>query len=317
MKILFTGASSFTGFWFAKTLAESGHQVFCTFTKSDAAAYVGIRGLRVKLLAGTTGIIPLWGQTVADLPARAASIAKWDVFCSHAAEVGDYKSRDFDVTTAVRRNTEGMEEVLCWLSRNGCKALLHSGTYFEADEGWGPGDKLAFSPYAISKGQTWEWVRSHGKEAGLAIGKFVMPNPFGPYEERGFTSYLAKSWLEGKIPMVNTPEYVRDNLPVSLMATCYKSAVEDMPATTSDEARFSPSGFVGKQGDFAKIFAARMEAEWKIPCPLHLGVQQEFSEPMARANSEKGIEDSSMLDSFWQSLASFYWSVSLHKKASA
>ena len=29
MKILFTGASSFTGYWFVKTLAEAGHEVIC------------------------------------------------------------------------------------------------------------------------------------------------------------------------------------------------------------------------------------------------------------------------------------------------
>lgn len=306
MNILFTGASSFTGFWFAKTLAESGHQVFCTFTQPDAVAYTGIRGLRVRLLVETKGIVPLWGQTIAGLPARTIPTAKWGVFCSHAAEVEDYKSRDFDVPTAVRQNTAGLEALLPWLHQRGCKGILHSGTYFEANEGWGDGEKAAFSPYAVSKGMTWEWVRSHGRESGLAVGKFVMPNPFGPYEERGFTSYLAKSWLGGKIPMVNTPDYVRDNLPVSLMAASYKSAVEDMMTAVSGEARFSPSGFVGRQGDFAKIFAARVEAEWKISCPLHLATQQDFSEPMARANSEKGIQDSSALDLFWQSLAEFY-----------
>ncbi len=31
MKILFTGASSFTGFWFAKELAAAGHEVFAVF----------------------------------------------------------------------------------------------------------------------------------------------------------------------------------------------------------------------------------------------------------------------------------------------
>jgi nucleoside-diphosphate-sugar epimerase len=29
MKILFTGATSFTGYWFVKTLAAAGHQIVC------------------------------------------------------------------------------------------------------------------------------------------------------------------------------------------------------------------------------------------------------------------------------------------------
>ena len=36
MKILFTGASSFTGFWFVKTLAATGHEIFCPLTKNPA-----------------------------------------------------------------------------------------------------------------------------------------------------------------------------------------------------------------------------------------------------------------------------------------
>ena len=33
MKILFTGASSFTGYWFAKQLASAGHEVFALFRR--------------------------------------------------------------------------------------------------------------------------------------------------------------------------------------------------------------------------------------------------------------------------------------------
>ena len=47
MRILFTGASSFTGFWFVKSLAEAGHQVSATFRGATADAYEQTRGLRV------------------------------------------------------------------------------------------------------------------------------------------------------------------------------------------------------------------------------------------------------------------------------
>ena len=42
-------------------------------------------------------------------------------------------------------------------------------------------------------------------ETGIRLGKFVIPNPFGPYEEPRFTAYLAKSWYEGKTPTVSAP----------------------------------------------------------------------------------------------------------------
>ena len=35
MKILFTGGSSFTGYWFIKELAAAGHEVVAVFRRSD------------------------------------------------------------------------------------------------------------------------------------------------------------------------------------------------------------------------------------------------------------------------------------------
>ena len=51
MKILFTGASSFTGMHFAKELAEQGHKVICPFLRPENA-YIGIRRERIELLRG-------------------------------------------------------------------------------------------------------------------------------------------------------------------------------------------------------------------------------------------------------------------------
>lgn len=36
MKVLFTGASSFTGFWFVRELAAAGHDVTALFRKPAA-----------------------------------------------------------------------------------------------------------------------------------------------------------------------------------------------------------------------------------------------------------------------------------------
>ena len=37
MKILLTGASSFTGMWFARELAQAGHEVVATFQRAHDA----------------------------------------------------------------------------------------------------------------------------------------------------------------------------------------------------------------------------------------------------------------------------------------
>jgi len=60
--------------------------------------------------------------------------------------------------------------------------------------------------------------RYHCGEARIPLGKFVIPNPFGPFEEPRFTAYLMRSWKDGKPAGVKTPDYVRDNVPVDLLA---------------------------------------------------------------------------------------------------
>ena len=46
MKILFTGGSSFTGYWFIEELARAGHEIVATF-RSRADDYTDIRRTRV------------------------------------------------------------------------------------------------------------------------------------------------------------------------------------------------------------------------------------------------------------------------------
>ena len=50
-----------------------------------------------------------------------------------------------------------------------------------------------------------------------ASGKFVIPDPF--FEEPRFYNYLVQSWLKAEVPAVRTPLYVRDNIPVDLLAS--------------------------------------------------------------------------------------------------
>src|SRR5271155_2626055 len=55
MKVLLTGASSFTGYWFARALAATGHAVVAPL-RGAAAGYDGVRGERVGRLAETAAL---------------------------------------------------------------------------------------------------------------------------------------------------------------------------------------------------------------------------------------------------------------------
>ncbi len=151
---------------------------------------------------------------------------QWDLLCHHATESANYKSADFDVLAALKSNALNLRAVLAALKNAGLRGAMLTGSVFENDEGKGDEPLRAFSGYGLSKGLTWQMFRHYAGEANVPLGKFVIPNPFGPFEEPRFTAHLMKNWRDGKIAGVRTPDYLRDNIHVELLAAAYGQLCE-------------------------------------------------------------------------------------------
>jgi nucleoside-diphosphate-sugar epimerase len=263
LRILITGASSFTGSWFARCLAAAGHEVTATFRQRG---YDGLRAERVRHVCEVA--TPLWNVAFGDIE------GEYDVLCAHGAEVTNYGSPAFDAEAAVAENTRNLERVLSCAPR-----VVVTGTFFES----------LTTPYAISKRRTSDAFTR------LGAAKFVIPNPFGPWEEPRFTTYLARTWLDGGVASVNTPDYVRDNIHVRALADAYVRFVE------SAEPQAAPSQYREPQGAFAQRFARELEPRLGVPCRLELREQIDFSEPLELVNTDPvtGPEP-------WDELAAWY-----------
>lgn len=284
MKILFTGASSFTGMWFVHELALAGHDITATFQKKSDA-YSGLRKKRIQQIDQLCHPIydcPFGSESFLNVVRSADS---WDILCHHAADVTDYKNPDFDFATALANNTRNLKQVLITLKEKGCNRLLLTGSVFEQNEGAGSDGLRAVSPYGLSKGLTSDVYRCFTEMFQIKLDKFVIPNPFGPWEEPRFTQYLLKNWFAEKTALVSTPDYIRDNIHVSLLANAY-AAFTNKPRTTDQYEKFSPSGYRESQGTFAERFAHEMRVRTGLPCHLELKEQKEFPEPRERVNTE-------------------------------
>jgi UDP-glucose 4-epimerase len=282
VKILLTGGSSFTGLWFARSLAARGHAVVAALKGRD---YSGLRGRRVAELRRVAEVIeecPFGSQAFLDL----ARTNSWDLLCQHAAKTGDYRDPEFDVAAAMAENTHNLPTILKAMLDRGLGGVLITGSIFEQDEGAGNAPLRAFSPYGLSKGLTWHIYRFFSESMDFNLGKFVIPNPFGPFEEPRFCNYLVQSWFKGEVPTVRTPLYVRDNIHVDLMGTAYAAFAEQLPSRRG-VTRLNPSFYVESQGAFAARFATEMAPRLGMACPIVLLDQVEFGEPMIRINTDR------------------------------
>ena len=302
MRILFTGASSFTGYWFIKELTKRGHEVVSPCRKKESD-YEGTYSERIKRLSKIS-TLHYDCEFGSDRFFRLLNEEKngFDLFCHHAAHMTNYKSEAFDPVEALAKNICRLPKVLEKLQEKGCHATLLTGSNFEPNEGGVP-NSPALSAYGLSKGLTSQSFSFYTDRLGIKLKKIVLPNTFGPLEESSrLTSSLIRSWQQGKVPTLLHPSYIRDNVPVDLLAKAYADFTQTVPIL------LKPSFYTENQGAFAKRLAKEMEKRLDISCDLILKEQASFVEPRIRINTDYLSPQDYAWDerAFWDGLASYF-----------
>ena len=274
MRILITGPTSFSGAFFIEALSKAGHDVVATFTKS-IDSYSGVRGLRAKKAASHATIhegVCFGDERFLELVEQES----FDVFCHHGAWTHDYNSMDYDFESAFATNTRAMNKVCKALSENGCRKIIVSGSIFGAAT-------PVFSPYGLVKRMTFQTTEFYGTHFGMHVSKFVIPNPFGPLDNPKLIDYLGREWYAGRTPCIRTPLYVRDNLPVTLMALGFVHWVEQCPDTVGTSS-YAPAGYISTMGEFVERVASELRIRLGLECAVEMGTQTDFSQPMVLVN---------------------------------
>ena len=302
LRILLTGASSFTGAWFAMALAGDRHQVVGTLQRR-VDDYPELERCRIAMLqeAGVTLVEQAsYGNAVMQDLAQQG----FDRLCFHASDVRDYRSAHFDLGRAMQANLSGMRDACLAAKAAGTVRMIWTGTVFEPHEARGDLLDQAITPYGLSKWLSWQALAFYAADVGLPLGKFIIPNPFGSLEQARFCTYLVNCWARNETPVVRTPDYVRDNIPVDRLARAYADFVALDPADAA-AARSGPSGYAESQGQFTARFARELGPRLGIATPFTLARQTDFSEPMTRIGLG-GVEPVWDETRFWDALAEDY-----------
>ena len=304
MKVLLTGGTSFTGLWFARALQAAGHRV-TAIVRRPAQAYEGLRARRLAALGAVADC--KFEILFGDERFIALAAEGFDLLAHHAATVENYRSPDFDIEAALAANTYNLAAVLEAFKSGGGRALVATGSVFEADEGIGEAPLRAFSPYGLSKSLTAAALEQGCRDAGIGYGKFVIPNPFGPLEEPRFVTYAMECWRRDEVTSVRTPDYIRDNIHVDLLALDYAAFCGALPEATEARHR-APSGYAESQGDFAERLAAQVRQRTSWRCALELLEQTDFGEPRCRINSEPAQDAHPQWseEKAWDALVAYY-----------
>ncbi len=304
LRVLLTGASSFSGYWFARELAERGHHVVAPLRRAESE-YEGIRVKRIEMLAGLADVVYSAPAGSERLLECITSQDRLDVLCVHHAVVGDYRSADFDVAAAIAAATDDARKITEAVTSKGATVALLTRSVFEAGQGVSD-DPRAIGLYAVAKSATVGVWAEHARRSGLARAEFTVTNPFGPYEEPRLVDFLVKTWAAGGTPTLRAPLWFRDNIPVQLMAADYAACVER--AAQGAAIRRVPSHMVASNLEYARRVGDEFATRWEKPCPVGVDGVLDAGEPHLRIGTDRVEWSDHALDetTFWDDYAAYY-----------
>ncbi|MEC7986722.1 MAG: NAD(P)-dependent oxidoreductase [Myxococcota bacterium] len=273
LKILLSGASSFSGFHILQSLSQAGHEVWATL-QSPTSSYRDLKKRRIQSLPSNIRIVentPFGSTGFLNLLEE-----EFDIYGHHGAWTQNYRSIDYELHRAFENNTHNIKAVMECLSRTQTHVVI-SSSIFEGNAQTPP-----FSPHGLVKSITTQAFFLYAQLYDVPISRLVIPNPFGPLDNAKIIAYLCKEWFAGRVPIVQTPQYIRDNIPVDLLALSYRYWIEQ---PRSFQSSFHPSGYQSSMGEFAKRVAKELAPRLQIDCPIQFAVQTRFEQPKTLINN--------------------------------
>ncbi len=280
MKLLFLGASSFTGYHFVKKISETKkYKIYCTLTK-NLCEYDAIRLRRIKLLSKHKNIIFIDKTKFGDKKfINLLSKKKFDFICLHHASTKNYNDDSkFNLNKSLKKNTSNINSVFSKI--NSETTIIISNTIFQKI----PSKKYkAVNKYGISKSIAYDKIKNYCKKYNLKFKSIFITNPWGILEEKKLNYYLINSWINGEEAIVKFPNYIRDNIFIDKLTKQYIKLLY----SKSKKIDYFPSGYCCTNEEFIKALKKKFEKFFKTNADVKFIYNLKHSQPKIRINSKK------------------------------
>lgn len=296
--VAITGASSFTGAWLCRYLAENGFEVYGLLQRASNA-YEGLQRLRIELVLHSACKIAY------DLSSTDGSYLSWieanrpQVWIHHHHHMTNFRNQLYDVETAKGECVEPLRALVECLKRNGCRHIIQSGSYLEPDVS---GQFATSLPYAQSKLEVWKTLASLTAEHGIKLSKIVIPNPIGPFENADrLIPSLVRASLERTVFRLQNINSRAINLPVNLLCQSYVAAITNAGIDKLTPEQWRPavkpeSTIVFVKRVMTDLIEQRLNIE---PCRLASDIRE-------RHGANENSENFDYLDVDWDNFWSWY-----------
>ncbi len=280
MKILFLGASSFTGFHFINRLSKNKSvKIYCTLTKKFKN-YKFERKVRLNLIKKIKNVKILESTKFGDRNfINVLKKIKFDILCFHSAHAENYNDdKKFDYKKSLNENLNNVEDVFSILNEN--QRVIISNTVFQNIK---YKRYKAVNNYGKSKSKTYDVFKKFCLKNKIKYKSFYITNPWGIFEEKKLNYYLIKNWLENKVPIIEYPRYIRDNIFIDKLSNEYYKLI----FSKSEKIENFPSGYCCSNKVFINSLRKEFNKYFKKNAKVKFVYDVYHNQPIKRINGKK------------------------------
>ena len=280
MRLLFLGASSFTGYHFVNKISDNKqNKIYCTLTK-NLNKYKSTRLERIKLLNKKKNIFFINKVKFGDKKfIKLLSKKKFDIICLHHASTKNYNNDlKFNLNKSIKENTPNLRKVFSKI-HNQTTIIVTNTIYQKINEK----KYKAVNKYGISKSITYDKIKSICKEFDFKLKSIFITNPWGILEEKKLNYYLINNWLKDKKTFISHPNYIRDNIYIDKLTKYYLKILN----SNSTKINYFPSGYCSTNKVFIEAFKIKFEKFFNKKVKIEYANNAKYSQPMSRINGKK------------------------------